>query len=445
MQGGGIYTRERSLEALELFIASVRARSVAKIVMLTIPTRFALLEPGRHWQELLYRDTAARYGIPVLDGYRLVCRLIGQDKMDTVGLLAQRVKQLVYAFGLPDQLVLSIAWRSLRDRGTPLNALGIHAFVDHAHVSPAIHVLLGTLLREFMLGERPAERPVLDEKAVLSSAVVVLSRPTGGRRITRSSSLLSRDMTTLTDKDTVTFRCPAGYWAYGLLVNHRGTHSFLRMHSPAGDATFDMRYVSQTLDWSAAVVPILDPVGDGEIKISISEQPDGHATIRSLHGTDASPGEAVAEIGDMILVKQDWRNIFPALDADRGTAFHIEDQPWAAQFVQAAALHATRQTLGIESDGRIIDAQCFDLAAKILMKAHPSLPPADQARLFLLLGMMDRLPAFLDTACTTHPDDRELGRMQAALDVFRSRGSATPDVMLARARTLINSGAIEES
>ena len=56
LQGGPLYPEQRSLETLELFIGHVQATSKAQIIILTIPTRYALLAPDAYWQEALYRE-----------------------------------------------------------------------------------------------------------------------------------------------------------------------------------------------------------------------------------------------------------------------------------------------------------------------------------------------------------------------------------------------------
>lgn len=104
IQGGTLYPRWRSEQTLEIFIHAIKARSRAQIIILVIPTRYGLLAPAAHWQEPLYKDVAMRFGIPILNGFRLVRDLIGHPKMAMAEIFMQRSAQLVGAFGFPPHL-----------------------------------------------------------------------------------------------------------------------------------------------------------------------------------------------------------------------------------------------------------------------------------------------------------------------------------------------------
>ncbi|MFO1028011.1 MAG: hypothetical protein U1E70_22765 [Acetobacteraceae bacterium] len=67
-----LYSRQSGQEALELFITGSRLRSNAHLIILMVPTRFGLLEPQKQWAEGLCRETAVKFGVPVLDEYTAV-------------------------------------------------------------------------------------------------------------------------------------------------------------------------------------------------------------------------------------------------------------------------------------------------------------------------------------------------------------------------------------
>ena len=66
-----------------------------------------------------------------------------------MGQILSRAEELVAAFGLPKNLVPSIAWGGF-GCGNANDQLGVYAFVDHVHFAGAMHALLGLILANFI-------------------------------------------------------------------------------------------------------------------------------------------------------------------------------------------------------------------------------------------------------------------------------------------------------
>jgi tetratricopeptide (TPR) repeat protein len=419
IQAGALYPRERSQETLELFIGQIRSASRAQVIILTIPTRYALLAPDAYWQEQLYRDTAARLGVPILDGFRLIRQLIGQAKITAAGTYLTRAEQLAAAFGLPGNLAPSLAWRDLRDRFVHTNALGVSAFVDHAHFSGTIHALVGSILADFIVSAMPDPHAASVRAAAPGKPPVIAIDTQDGSRVVRTSTLMSRNLGVLRAGDTASYQCPPGYRAYGLLLNQSLTFCFLKLTSPTGGVAFDMRFKPLPFDWIAVVVPIIDRIGDGVIEVTAMDAPPDDVPCRLLHNTDTRTAAWCAELGEMILVREDWRDHFALPVAENAKAFHLEDTAWAKWAIEEAALRALPVVQGIETDGWFVPSDCGAAVANLLIKGTAALSLADQARLLLVLGMADRLPAFFQAAISIQGGDEELRRMYDAVRASR--------------------------
>jgi tetratricopeptide (TPR) repeat protein len=415
IQAGALYPRERSQETLELFIGQIRSASRAQVIILTIPTRYALLAPDAYWQEQLYRDTAARLGVPILDGFRLIRQLIGQAKITAAGTYLTRAEQLAAAFGLPGNVAPSLAWRDLRDRFVQTNALGVSAFVDHAHFSGTIHALVGSILADFIVSAMPDPHAASVRAAAPEKPPVIAIDTQDGSRVVRTSTLMSRDLGVLRAGDTASYQCPPGYRAYGLLLNQSRTFCFLKLTSPVGGVAFDMRFRPLPFDWIAVVVPIIDRIGDGVIEVTAMDAPPDDVPCRLLHNTDTRTAAWGAELGEMILVREDWRAHLALPVAENATAFHLEDTAWAKWAIEEAALRALPVVQGIETDGWFVPRDCSAAVANLLTKGTAALSLADQARLLLVLGMADRLPAFFQAATSSPDGDEELRKMYDAV------------------------------
>jgi tetratricopeptide (TPR) repeat protein len=417
------YPRARSGETLELFVQQVRSRSSAKIIFLTIPARGALLAPiGLHWQESLYREIAAKFSIPILDGFHLVRQLVGQPKMDRCDLFVKRAGRLVSSFRLPRHLQGTLAWNSLRDRDFASNALGVFGMRDYAHFAPAMHGLIGALLRQFILSDPPVQPKAMENRKTAPDAIRE-SAPSGGRSVTRSSSLLSRDLVSLSAGEVVRYECPPGYRAFGIMLNAASTSCALRFRSPSGDTTLDLPFGREAFGWVARVVPVLDPIGGGDIEVTISGN---------------------AELGALILVRTDWRDTVPVSKVETIDAGNIEAAPWAKELIADAVSRARAAAHDIELAGKIPDKDCSEFIASLLAKTSPS-SYADRARIMLVLGTTDGLSDFLDTVCTQRPSDAELNEMRACWRDVRAEDGVAPRDLLARAMDLAKAGAVDNA
>jgi hypothetical protein len=442
IQSTGAYTEERSAETLELFIRFVRARSNAEIIIFTIPTRLALLAPGSSWQESLYQGIADRFGVPILDGFRLVRGLVGRQKAAMLGFFGSRASRLVQAFGLGRNIATYIAWRGMRDSQLSSNALGTFGFVDHVHLSPALHALAGTLLAEYMtLTGRCAVKCAKLDRPDLPPTVIA-ANPQGDRQVARTSSLVSRDMIRLVHGESARYQCPPGFFVYGIMMNSASTCCFLRLGSPAGVTTLDLHFPPGAMTWIGIVTAILDPVGDGDIVATVLDQPDAPDLVRTVPNTTSVCETPLAEIGELILVRRDWRDILPFSEDCGRQAFQIDLAPWAGSLIAAATLSAAQTIDGIEVENRRVEAECFKAAANLLSNLAVPLSSVDRARVMLLLGMTDGLTAFVERAAGQDPNDGELERIQALLRELKAEDDVRPKDLLERAYGLARSGAI---
>ncbi len=445
LQAKSSYSAERSAETLELFVRSVRSRSNAEIILLTIPTRLALLGPGDSWQEAVYKRAAAKLGLAILDGFDLVRLLIGRQKAAVASLLANRASRLAQAFGLDMHCAPFIAWRDIRDVHSQSNALGILSFVDHAHVSPPLHALLAALISEHIRRTGRRRMPCLKLTESRALSVVIAATPRGGTPVSRTSSLICRTMAKLDRGGQATYSCPSGFVVYGLMVNKAATHCFLRIQNSGGGTTFDLRFQPHHMPWTAVVVANLDPVGDGDVVISALDKPEGSEPVRQVPDTGLGDRPITAEVGELILVRRDWSDILPAAGDIEPTARHIETAPWAEAMIASAALTVSQVVDGLAAENQLISTRCFDAAAKMLSNRTAPITAADQARLMLLLGMTSGIGNFVDGACRDDPDNKSLSQMQALLRRLKAEDDVRPEDLLLRAQTLVRAGSILEA
>jgi tetratricopeptide (TPR) repeat protein len=434
-------TRERARETLEIFISCLKARSNAQIIILTIATKMALLAPGTHWQELLYRDIAARFRLPILDGFKLVRGLVGPVKMLLASRATARVRRLGMAFGLPDHLHESMAWRTLREPAVPSNALGLFGFNDHIHFSRALHALVFELLRNFIA--HPPQRRNQDDCVNLSveeTPLVIAAKLNGGTTVRRFNSWISRDLSLLSSGEVGQYVCPAGYRAYGLLFNVSNTACVLRMTSRVGETTLDLHNLPQITNWIARIDPIGEDIGDGNIEVEVLEK----AAITACSvGSSENPSRA--ELGELIMVRADWRNFVRPVPQEAAPVLHIETLPSAKSIIADAAARAAQALYSMEAQGRFVDEACDRFATELLTKTQTPLSLSDQARLLLVLGRIKDLAAFLANALEQAPDDRELLSMISALQAMDVEDVIGKDELLRRARDKALAGAIREA
>jgi Flp pilus assembly protein TadD len=441
----GWYSYERALETLELTIRYIKAVSVAQIIILVIPTFPGLLRPKMFWQRSLYNEIAFRFSLPILDGYQIISKLVGTPKFDCIDIFTKRAEVLVSAFRLPGHFFEHIAWRSLRESHVTSNALGVFAHIDTVHYNPELHNLMADLLQEFMglpVGKTDTKQTV--DRTALSS-ILIASEPAGGEAVVRANSLISRALSRLRSGDTVKYHCPPGYRAYGLLTNEANTSGYVHIKSPAGSTTFDMRVPVRPSEWRAVIAQILDPVGEGEIEITILEHPTvPDSEVRTRIGAGTPSPTVIAELGELILVKTDWSDVLPAAVDQTINALRIEELSWAKPVIAAAASRFDTMIQGIEAGGRFIGTANSNFIASILARVGGGLSFGDQARLMLVMGMKDEVTRFLEAVCVEHPDNIELKHMLAGICAVKADESVSPDDIISRARALLRAGETTE-
>jgi hypothetical protein len=129
-----------------------------------------------------------------------------------------------------------------------------------------------------------------------------------------------------------TYRCPPGYIAAGLFLNRSQTSGFIRLESGIGAVSLDCRFIPHPLSWVGIVVPIMDPIGDGEIRLTVSPHLECHKTQRVPDTHDDANAKGVAEVAEIVLIKR----LFAAdLEHEYGEPTRhggytsIEELPWA--------------------------------------------------------------------------------------------------------------------
>jgi hypothetical protein len=115
-----------------------------------------------------------------------------------------------------------------------------------------------------------------------------------------------------------TYECPNGYIAAGLFLNRIQTSCFIKLESAIGSVVLDCRFIPYPLPWVGLVVPIIDPIGDGEITLTVCGHEDATIPVRRLPDTREDECVTVsAEIAEIVLIKQ---SLDTASDGERSEA-----------------------------------------------------------------------------------------------------------------------------
>jgi tetratricopeptide (TPR) repeat protein len=414
LQAGTMYTRDRSKETLELFVRCMRSVSKARLLFLLIPTQTALLHPGRHWQEDLYLEIAGRFSIPVIDGFALIRSLIGPARMRAASLLMGRSQLLVSAFRLPSRLAEPIAWRSLRDNSRAGNAMGIYGFTDGAHLSPAVFMMIARILAQYVILDSNRVRAVSADPQPAELPVRRLL-PSGCELITRTSRLMSRIVVRFSAGDHIIYRCPQGYRVLGILINQAATSCVLHMSSPAGNTVFDMRMPQRVKAWEGIIVPVLDAIGDGDVRVWISETPEDVSAAHRLAGVDSRPAQNVAEIGELILVQVDADHAADQPDYEIAGPQRIEQETWAERIIEEATGPIATFVRGMEGNHYTIDLSSLNAVVSLMLSETFDSSPTEKARILLAIGLMDRLKSFLDSMPISESKIGEIDHLRQTL------------------------------
>jgi len=440
------YPESRAAETLELFLRLIRSISAAKIVIVAIPTRWALTDTNTNWQESLYRSTADRFGIPILDGFSLIRRLIAGPQADIpdvfnrkISRAASRAKRLVQAFSLPGNLSLPLTWMGMLSPAIETNALGIFAYGDHAHLSPEFHNFFADLLYDFICAEASSGPDIAAEGEAYRS-IVLGTYAEQGRFIDRNSSLISRRLCVLNSGEAARYPCPEGYHAYGILVNEAATSGILRFSSPAGNAELDI--VPSWENWSARIFPILDPVGGGFVDVALHGRDSAYVGERGM-GASIGPDTTIAELGELILVRSDWREVLPLPRGSTATALHIEDRPASRRITERTARQVARIIEGINIDGHFVSRECYDTIVSVLARDDGALTVAERAGLLLLLDADKRAARLVESLSMSH-DDGAADGIVSTIRMLEREENVTSRELLSAAVAKVRAGAIEE-
>jgi hypothetical protein len=224
------------------------------------------------------------------------------------------------------------------------------------------HELISGLLYRWICGAVAGNRRAATGH--VSQDLVIRCQPLSADtlvQVDRTNSLISRQLLSLKRGETVIYPCPAEYRAASLLLNASRTSAFLNFTSPLGNASVDVRFRDQPTPWVAAVARIpetLGPeqeiVGGGDICMTVSDQPvppENRNVFRSIDIV-AGPAQGVAEVGELILVRRDWRTAEAA--GEDAPAPNIEAAGWAVEFISELAVTGARTVAGIARSHAII-------------------------------------------------------------------------------------------
>jgi tetratricopeptide (TPR) repeat protein len=428
----GAYTYEQAREAIDLFVATVRARSQTRITIVVIPTRHSLVDPNGHWVDRHYRESAERLGIPILDGYALVRGLLGHRQVKQLPAVVARVQTLLAASGLPDGMAFDVAWRCLRDPRIVGNMLGYVAFADPLHLSPCLHRLYAIMLSDHFLSDAPGGHELVRASleattgagAIITGMVAYAQVVAGGEMIERRSSQLERRLHVLRDGGRLTFRCPSGWKVVGLLVNKAVSQGTLMLESETTTETLMLEASPFHTNWIGVVEPLRGEVGDSDIMVSLTAR----------EGSAIPP---LAELCDMVLVRRDWRDVLkmpasegPSLSRSTDSApkpsswFQSIDQLPSANARIAVAITDVEQHPSAANAVAAINLADPNLRGFLLN--HIEDPALLMARLILMTGDFTTLRAHV----TAHPRDDALAKLRVAVDAAFAPPTADCRAML---------------
>jgi hypothetical protein len=379
LKPGAVYKPEHSREIIDLFMNALRSCTAAKVIFLILPTIFALLEPQRSLAETHYTHCARRHGAAVLNGYNILRNLGALDSNGPPPDFMSKVDRFVAAFGLPGREVAALRLLMRQSAGELHGAqIGTkafcgHAFDDNIHVSRMFHEMTARLLYDWMC--HLSLRNQSNDIGRKSQEVVIGCDPLpvgNVDHVERTNSSMSRRLLSLRQGDTVVYRCPPEYYVASILLNASRTSAFLNFTSPLGSASVDARFQEQPSEWVAAVARVpetlddevsRDVVGGGDIHMIVSnasmrsERPN---YFRSLD-TGTNPARSVAEIGEVVLVRRDWRDLSAGAPVSENGQFgkNIEEQDWAVGFISRFATTGARAVAGTARSNVIVQRSTF--------------------------------------------------------------------------------------
>jgi hypothetical protein len=417
----GAYPMEIARSNLRLFIEVLSTKSFAKLIFLILPTRIALLEPNSHKVEDMYISIAEEYGVPVLNIYDLFRQMIGGYSRNGTQRLSEWAPVVAEAFGIPRHVAYDLSWSALRKPRLPSNSFAMSGFNANIHMSRSMHRLVGNLLADWIRRSSSGQR---SSGAPAKPAAILASVPTvvGQEWITRESSLTKRRLLSLAEGGTATYECPNGYIAAGLFLNRSQTTCFIKLESAAGSVVLDCRFIPYSLPWVGLVVPIIDPVGDGDITLTVCGHEDATTPVRRLPDTrDDACVTASAEIAEIVLIKQ---GLAIASESERSEAARYGVDLSIQRFVSSRTI-CERAFEAVDSIidgvGEIGFGFSRGLAAEFMQlvnKGPVGVEASDRARLLLLTGNAATALQLLTDSIASGNSDPALLHMRQTLTAF---------------------------
>lgn len=340
IQSGSIYSKERSQETLDILISQLTKKNLAKIIIFCIPTMYHLIDPDNSWQESVYTNFARKNGLLILNGFNVLRSFIGPSEVTDFRNNLKAIYQSLVNCGFPSGSLMSLAWNSVNKLYSTDRCCASLFFSDPAHLSEFSHNVFGQLLSEFMNRSKRRATPDCD---VYSKRPVEVLMASNGLHVVRESSLIKRNVVALEENESIIFDCPLGWYVYGITINKAATFGFLEIQCEKAAILYDMRFQPEGLSWNAAVIPILENIGDGQVIIKILSARDSCDSVVTLHNTVINDYRIQAEIGELIIVESSKAKGEISTEANQ-ILYIIEKEIWARNII-AKSLSSARSTL----------------------------------------------------------------------------------------------------
>jgi hypothetical protein len=384
----GIYPSDIALRNLRLGLQCIRSVSSAKLILLLLPTRVGMLEPENQTTEAAHLKVAEEVCVSVLNVFRLFREWIGGYLPERIQELSAWAPVVAEAFDLPRTVAYDLSWSAMRKEKNAANLFAISGFLDHAHITRAVHRLIGNIITGWIMRDHIKERIPAQQKAT-TLARLLEPEGAGCRSIVRESSLMRRSLLQLSDGESMTFRCPPGYIAIGVLFNRSKTSGYVELKSAAGSVVLDCRFFPYPAPWIAVLVPIIDCIGGGDVTLTMKRQRGDDLPYRRPADTGDMPCTGVAEVGEMIVIRDDAAaqlgesNCFEA----QSEYLDIADCDWANSLCVEAHQAATGLTEGLPEISTSITKGLEPLLVDTVRSEGRLSSLKDRARLLLLMGL----------------------------------------------------------
>lgn len=408
---------EEVRRTLTTFFEIVSKYLKAKVLLLVLPIRIGIMRPDGRCLDRIYLDLADAYDANILDGYALF-DFIARGKWHTASDdLLKDAGALLENVGITPALAQAYIFQPalLARRGVPPFARNL--FIDDIHPNYAYHEVIAELVTRWMLGAAPdranmAEHIYFDDRSAL-----VLQAVTKHKVVHRSSRLITRDFTIIEEQSCAIYEAEAGYRLVSILFNSASTCGILHVKGSAGSVLLDLRLGTGSRDYTAAVVPVFEDVGDGPFHIEIqSGHGKGPAGRRFWH-VEPERLEAHAELAYISVVKRDF--------VDRAVTTECQNtrQPglltWIDDNIQSLIRKFDTATMAVEAGYAVSDRRLLERAiAQISSDCHPLV---SQARLLTALGDLNGAQVSLKRALALFPEDQAIQELINGIQHFQSK------------------------